>query len=77
MSAVIGGVFRFRYLLFHGDRDPLVPLEGSERLAALRPDLVRLIVAPGAVHAASWNVAPARYEQEVRDFLVRDLSPAR
>ena len=58
-------------LVFHGDKDPTVPFSISQRLAAQRPDLVRFVPVHGAVHVGSWNVDPARYEQELHDFLVR------
>jgi dipeptidyl aminopeptidase/acylaminoacyl peptidase len=37
-------------LVLHGDADPVVPVEQSQRLAAARPDLVELHVLPGEGH---------------------------
>ena len=58
-------------LLFHGAADPLVPVEASDRLAALRPDIVTYVRVPGATHGHSWNVAVERYERAVSLFLDR------
>jgi pimeloyl-ACP methyl ester carboxylesterase len=55
-------------LLAHGDRDPVVPIGGSERLWRLRPDLVTFLPVPGAAHAYAWNVDPERYEAALRTF---------
>jgi len=56
-------------LLFHGDSDPVVPVESSDRLSRLRPDLVTYYRVRGATHAHAWNVDPAGYEARVRAFL--------
>jgi len=58
-------------LLFHGDSDPVVPVETSDRLARLRSDIVTYVRAPGAGHAQAWNVEPPVYEAAVRAFLGR------
>lgn len=56
-------------LLFHGEDDATVPIASSEQLAAARPDLVTFVRVPHAGHVLSWNVDPARYEQQVMAFL--------
>ncbi len=56
-------------LLFHGDADPTVPVGTSDALAEARPDIVRYVRVPGALHVGSWNRDPASYESVVRDFL--------
>ena len=59
-------------LLFHGTADATVPVATSDALAAARPDLVKTYErVPGAGHVRSWNLAPVRYEQDVRAFLAR------
>jgi alpha-beta hydrolase superfamily lysophospholipase len=56
-------------LLFHGEADAEVPVEASDRFAALHTGLVRYVRTPGAGHAASWNVDPAGYEAALTAFL--------
>jgi uncharacterized protein len=58
-------------LLFHGEDDPTVPVDTSDALARLRPDLVTYVRTPFAGHAQSWNVDPAAYEAAVRAFIDR------
>ena len=58
-------------LLIHGENDTYVPIETSNKLAELRPDLVTYSVYPNATHTNSWNVDSARYERELREFLLR------
>ena len=58
-------------LLIHGEDDSRVPIETSDRLAELRPDLVTYSVYPDATHADAWNVDSGRYERELREFLLR------
>ena len=58
-------------LLIHGKNDTYVPIETSNKLAELRPDLVTFNVYPNATHTNSWNVDSARYERELREFLLR------
>ena len=58
-------------LLFHGEADRLVSIRSSEALAKARPDIVTFIPVAGATHVRSWNMNPAKYDEEVRDFLVR------
>lgn len=56
-------------LLFHGDADDEVPIETSDKLAELRPDIVEYLRVPGASHARAWNTDRNTYEATVRDFL--------
>ena len=60
-------------LLFHGDADDIVPVETSDKLAEMRPDIVRYVRCAGAAHARSWNRCKDAYEAVVHDFL-RDLT---
>jgi hypothetical protein len=46
-----------------------MPVTTSERLRALKPDLVQLVEFPGALHTEAWNFDAARYTQVVGDFL--------
>ncbi len=61
-------------LLFHGEDDDRVPIETSDALAAVRPDLVTYVRVPNATHGRAWNMDPAVYEQEVVSFLRGKLS---
>ena len=58
-------------LVYHGTEDTRVPLETSEQLASLRPDLVTLEVFDGAGHVKSWNMDAQRYEETLIGFLDR------
>lgn len=58
-------------LLIHGEDDTRVPIETSEELAALRPDIVSYRVYEDTSHASAWNVDSTRYERELREFLLR------
>ena len=57
-------------LLIHGEDDTRVPIETSDKLAELRPDLVMYSVYPSTAHTDAWNTDSARYEQELREFLL-------
>ena len=56
-------------LVFHGTEDDTVPLSSSQEFFAARPDLVRLVIVPGAGHVRSWNVSPESYERRLGEFL--------
>ena len=57
-------------LLIHGEVDIRVPIETSDKLAELRPDLVMYNIYPNTAHADAWNTDSARYEQELKEFLL-------
>jgi fermentation-respiration switch protein FrsA (DUF1100 family) len=56
-------------LVFHGTADETVPLATSQEFFEARPDLVRLVIVPGAGHVRSWNVSPQAYERRLTEFL--------
>ncbi len=56
-------------LLFHGDSDPVVPVEDSDFLAEARPDLTQYVRTENVGHVRSWNTNREAYEAAVRDFL--------
>lgn len=60
---------RIRVLVVHGSADTRVPLSVSQLLQRAKPELVRLVVFPGAQHTESWNVDRARYAKVVRQYL--------
>lgn len=60
---------RIRVLVVHGSADTRVPLSVSQQLQRAKPELVRLVVFPGAQHTESWNVDRARYAKVVRQYL--------
>ena len=62
-------------LVFHGTDDDTVPLSSSQDFFAARPDLVRLVIVPGAGHVRSWNVSPEAYERRLGEFLT-EFAPA-
>jgi uncharacterized protein len=63
-------------LVFQGTDDGTVPPTTSEQLAGAEPELVTLVLTPGADHVASWNTDPSRYDAALRDFLTASV-PAR
>lgn len=67
--------FEVPMLLMHSADDGFVPIEGSRRLAAARPDLIRFEEFAGARHTKLWNHDPERWSRLVRDWLV-DLAAA-
>lgn len=62
-------------LLVQGTDDSLTPVEGADRLAERRADLVTYLRVDGAEHVQAWNVAPAAYEAALAAFLDR-VAPA-
>jgi pimeloyl-ACP methyl ester carboxylesterase len=56
-------------LVFHGTDDDTVPLSSSQEFFEARPDLVRLVIVPGAGHVRSWNISPEAYERRLTEFL--------
>ena len=56
-------------LVFHGTDDDTVPLASSQEFFEARPDLVRLVIVPGAGHVRSWNISPEAYERRLTEFL--------
>ena len=56
-------------LLFHGEEDDIVPVETSDELARLLPDLVTYHRVANAQHLESWNLDPAEYERLLSQFL--------
>jgi hypothetical protein len=58
-------------LIFHGKKDPSVPVSTSRALAERRRDIVTLVEVPEGGHVESWNVDPRRYELAVAEFLIK------
>ena len=58
-------------LLMHSADDGFVPIDGSRRLAASRPDLVQFEEFTGARHTKLWNHDPERWTTLVRGWLER------
>jgi hypothetical protein len=56
-------------LLFHGEDDTVIPVELSDRMAELRPDIIHYVRVPAADHVRAWNVDPEAYLRTVRDFV--------
>ncbi|BDZ56275.1 hypothetical protein GCM10025870_33480 [Agromyces marinus] len=56
-------------LLMHSEDDGFVPIDGSRRLAEVRPDLVRFEVFERASHTKQWNQDPERWTRLIRDWL--------
>ena len=55
-------------LIIHGDDDDFVPLEMSERVQKVKPELVTLVPVHGAPHGLSFVVDNALYRNSVIDF---------
>lgn len=55
-------------LIFHGDRDAIVPLEMSQRLFARAREPKALVVIPGAGHSDVYLVGGDAYRQRWLDF---------
>jgi uncharacterized protein len=62
-------------LVFHGTDDETVPLTTSQEFFEARPDLVRLVIVPGAGHVRSWNISPEAYERRLTEFLAEFTPP--
>ena len=58
-------------LLIHGENDARVPIETSNQLAQLRPDLITYATYPNTTHANTWNTNSPRHTQDLRNFLLR------
>ncbi|MGX5694673.1 alpha/beta hydrolase family protein [Agromyces soli] len=58
-------------LVLHSVDDGFVPIDGSRRLAAARPDLVEFEVFEGARHTKLWNQDPERWKRLIADWLER------
>lgn len=56
-------------LLVHGSADALVPVETSDALAAVRPDLVTYLRVGGAGHVDAWNHVPGAYDGALASWL--------
>ncbi|NQX10173.1 alpha/beta fold hydrolase [Microbacteriaceae bacterium VKM Ac-2855] len=63
-------------LLLHSVDDGYVPSGPSVALAETRPDLITLVKYETARHTKLWNVAPARWESAVSDWLAERARPA-
>lgn len=64
-----GTNLRTPVLVHHGTDDQSVPVTQSIEFAEQAPDQVRLIQVAGAEHMGSFEADPARYVEEVLDFL--------
>lgn len=60
-------------LLIHGDADRVVHVRTSDRLAAVRPDLVTYVRPGGVGHLRAWNVDHQGYERMLADFVTDTL----
>ena len=58
-------------LLIQGTGDTSIPWTANARLARSRPDLVTLVLVPGAEHTQEWNANPSLYTSRLRAFLRR------
>lgn len=58
-------------LLMHSVDDGFVPIDGSRRFAASRPDLIEFEVFEGARHTKLWNHDPARWTALIGGWLER------
>ena len=57
-------------LIFHSDDDGFISDKPDKELAAARPDLVTLVLMPGAGHTQGWNLDPTGYERRLVAWLV-------
>ncbi|MGW9629307.1 alpha/beta hydrolase family protein [Agromyces sp. NPDC055520] len=69
--------FEVPMLLMHSVDDGFVPIDGSRRFAAARPDLIEYEEFEGARHTKLWNAEPERWTGLVRSWLERrsDVRP--
>ena len=58
-------------LLMHSVDDGFVPIDGSRRFAASRPDLIEFEVFEGARHTKLWNHDPERWTALITGWLTR------
>ena len=58
-------------LLMHSVDDSFVPIDGSRRFAAARPDLIEFEQFEGARHTKMWNAEPERWTGLVSSWLER------
>lgn len=65
--------FSVPILLMHSVDDGFVPIDGSRRFAAARPDLIEFEVFEGARHTKLWNHDPERWTELVRGWLDRSM----
>ncbi|MFF2369494.1 alpha/beta hydrolase family protein [Agromyces sp. NPDC058110] len=63
------GEFEVPMLLMHSVDDGFVPIDGSRRLAAARPDLIRFEEFTGARHTKLWNHDPERWTALITGWL--------
>ncbi|MFF2276516.1 alpha/beta hydrolase family protein [Agromyces sp. NPDC058126] len=61
-------------LLMHSDDDGFVPIDGSRRLAASRPDLIQFEEFTGARHTKLWNHDPERWNGLITAWLAARTS---
>ncbi|HEY8317359.1 MAG TPA: alpha/beta fold hydrolase [Amnibacterium sp.] len=59
-------------LVLHSEDDGIAPIDVSRRLAAERPDVVRLVPFTTARHTKLWNYDRERWEGAVRAWLTND-----
>lgn len=67
--------FALPTLLFHGERDEVVPVGLSETFASSRPDVVTYHRVPDATHVTTWNHDRAGCEAALRTFLAQLSDP--
>lgn len=65
--------FSVPILLMHSVDDGFVPIDGSRRFAAARPDLIQFEEFEGARHTKLWNHDPERWTELVRGWLERSM----
>jgi fermentation-respiration switch protein FrsA (DUF1100 family) len=62
-------------LVFHGDRDSLIPIEQGRQLFEEIPGPKEFIQTPGAEHVQSYAMMGRGYEEKVIDFFMTHLRP--